>query len=357
MTKKTKITLITIGGGLIALALPKLGLFDGIVKTNEAVDTQREQQIQVRTYTVHSEKLGVRVTTVGTILSNEEVEIRSEISGRIDRLSFKEGSTVKQGELLLKINDTELKAQLLRGESHQELAEQQEERYRLLYEKNLVSKEEYDNAITNLNMAKAEAQLIEAQIYKTEIRAPFDGNIGLRYVSEGSYVTPTTLITTLQDIGIVKIDFSIPEKYAGTIKAGDKITFTVQRTSRTFTGAIYAIQPKIEPGTRTLRVRATSPNRDGALLPGALASVNVFMEEKHVLMIPSYALVPELKGQKVFLLKNGKAEPQSVDIGMRTDERLEVTQGLQAGDTLIISALLQLKPGMAVRSVAEGSKQ
>jgi len=346
-----------VGSGIIVLAIPKLGLFNGIVRTNETAGTQREQQIQVHTYTIHYEKLGDRVTTVGTILSNEEVEIRSEISGRIERLSFKEGGSVKQGETLLKINDTELKAQLLRAESRQELADRQGERNRLLYEKNLISKEEYDNTVTNLNMAKAEAQLIKAQIYKTEIRAPFDGNIGLRYVSEGSYVTPTILITTLQDIGTVKIDFSIPEKYAGTVNVGDKITFTVQRTPRTFTGTIYAIQPKIEPSTRTLRVRAKSQNRDGVLLPGALASVNVFMEEKPVLMIPSYALVPELKGQKVFLLKSGKAEPQSVDIGIRTDERIEVTQGLHAGDTLIISALLQLKPGMIVRAVAEGTKQ
>ncbi len=349
MTRKTKITFIVSGIVLVGLAIPKLVPFGKTDRTNGAGTNQRDQRLTVRTLVVQPERFSDRVETVGTILSNEEVEIRTEISGRIERLSFKEGGRVAKGQLLIKINDAELKAQLLRAESSLKLEEQREERIKSLYEKDLASKAEYDNVTTNLNLARAEAQLIRAQLAKTEIRAPFDGNIGLRFVSGGSYVTPTAVITTLQNLGVVKVDFAIPERYAGSFAIGDKISFTIQNSTRTFSGTVYAIQPKIDPVTRTLRLRALSPNKDGALLPGSLASVAVSLKEKRILMAPSYAVVPELKGHRVFLYKNGKAEQRNVETGIRTEDKLEITSGMSAGDTLITSAILQIRSGMPVQ--------
>jgi len=351
MSRKAKSVWLAVGAvvALIALALPKLGSLQGTAKTNATAAAPRDARMAVRTEILQAENLGDRIVTVGTILPNEEVEIRSEISGKIEQLYFKEGGRAKKGDLLLKLNDAELQAQLQRARYRQLMAEEQATRQRQLFGQKLASEQNNNNAENELNIAKADIQLIQAQIAKTEIRAPFGGMIGLRYVSAGGYLSPTTRITTLQDNHPVKIDFTVPEKYAGAIKIGDRIGFTVQGSAKKFPGDIYALEAKIDPTTRTLHLRALSPNPDGALIPGAFANVEVVMAEKATLMIPSFALIPELKGQRVFLYKNGKAESQPVEIGARTDERLEVTAGVQTGDTLITSAILQLRPGMPVR--------
>jgi len=353
MSKKSRNLWMVLGIALllILLALPKLLVRKGEGTNGAVAEAAGGQAMAVRMLTVKPEKLGDRIFTVGTILSNEEVEIRSEISGKVEKIFFKEGAPVKKGEVLLKINDAESQAQLMRTQYRQALAEQEAERKRQLFEQKLASEEEYEIAVNQLNIVKADIIIIQAQIAKTEIRAPFDGTIGLRHVSEGSYISPTTRITTLQDNQPVKIDFTIPEKYAAAVKKGDRIGFTVEGVARKFEGTVYAVEARIDAATRTMHLRALSPNSDGVLIPGAFANVEVVFKEKETLAIPAFALIPELKGQRVFLYKNGKAESQSVEIGTRTDERVEVTQGLAPGDTLITSALLQLRPGMTVRPV------
>lgn len=354
MSVKIKRVWLIVGAFIVlaALLLPKVGFLRGTSnKNNVAAGAPRDQRMAVRMQVIQAEKLGDKVMTVGTILSNEEVEIRSEISGKVEKIYFSEGGRVNKGEVLIKINDAEQRAQLARAQYRRSLAEQDAERRHQLFEKKLSSQEEYDIAVNQLNIAKAETQLIEAQIAKTEIRAPFNGTIGLRYVSEGSYITPTTRITTLQDYNSVKVDFTVPEKYASLIRKGDRISFTVEGVARKFAGTVYAVEAKIDPTTRTLHIRALSPNPNGVLIPGAFANVEVVLKEKETLTIPSFALIPELKGQRVFVYKNGKAESQSVEIGSRSDEFVEVTQGVQAGDTLITSGILQLRPGMAVQPV------
>lgn len=332
---------------LLLLALPKTGLLTKSPKAQP--ERPAERVMEVRAMIVRSEKVGGKVATVGTVLPSEEVEIRSEVSGKVERILFREGGRVKKGDVLVKINDAELRAQLARARAREDLARQQEERQRQLFEKNLTSKEEYDNALTNLNIARAEVQLIQAQLDKTEIKAPFDGALGLRFISEGSYITPTTLITTLQDTRTVKIDFAIPERYAGIVRVGDRIAFTTEHSAQPLTATVYAVEPKLEQQTRTLRMRARRSNADGALVPGAYSSVEMTLRERVAIMIPSYALVPELKGQKVFVYRNGRAEEQPVDVGLRTDATVEITKGLSAGDTLILSGILQLRSGVPVR--------
>lgn len=353
--KTKKALLLTVAAlALVALALPKIGAWQGPApKENANAATSRDPRLPVRLQVVQAEKLGERLTTVGTVLANEEIEIRSESSGKIEKIFFTEGGRVRKGDALLKINDAELQAQLQRAESRQNIAAEQAERQRQLYAQKLASDQAYKNAENELNIAKAEVQLIKAQIDKTELRAPFAGIIGLRYVSEGSFISPTTRIATLQDYHVVKIDFTIPEKYATSVRKGDRISFTVAGTTKKFDGTVYAVESQIDPATRTLRLRALSPNPDSALIPGAFANVEIVLQEKETLTIPAFALIPELKGHRVFLFKNGKAESQSVTIGLRSDERVEITKGLQAGDTLITSGILQLRSNMAVR-VAEG---
>lgn len=354
MSIKQKRALVLAGGGLvlIALVLPKITSSDGRSPSGRLgpAGGSADQRMQVQTEVVHAERIGGAVTAVGTLLSNEEVEVRSQVSGQIRSINFAEGRRISRGDLLVKINDDDLRAQLFRAESRLAIAEQQVERQRQLFEKQFVSQEEYNNVLNELNVAKADVQLIRAQIDKTEIRAPFDGAIGLRFVSEGSYISPATVITSLQDNSRMKVDFTIPEKYAGDIKVGDKITFRIQTRRDQFDGKIYSLDARLDETTRTLRVRALAPNPKGLLLPGSFATIDVSLNERETLTIPAFALIPELKGHKVFLYKGGIAESRSVEIGTRTDKRVEIIAGLQDGDTLITSAILQLRPGMPVQA-------
>lgn len=303
----------------------------------------------VETIVVHAEPMADRVTAIGTIRPNEEVQIRSEVAGKVDRVLFKEGARVARGDLLIKINDSELRAQLARATARLAIATTEADRQEHLYADSLVSQRDHSNAINEADVAKAEVQLIGAQLDKTEIRAPFDGVIGLRSVSDGSYVSPTAPIASLQDHTPVKIEFSVPERYAARIALGDRIAFTVEGVAKTFSGTIYAREAAIDAVTRALRVRATSPNEDGTLIPGAFANVEVVFAERQAISVPSFALIPELRGHRVFLLRGGKALSRSVEIGTRTDDKVEIVRGIEAGDTLITSAILQLKDGAPVK--------
>ncbi len=201
-----------------------------------------------------------------------------------------------------------------------------------------------------MNVLRSEVSLIKAQIDKTEIRAPFDGRVGLKYVSDGSYISPTTRIASLQSIDPIKIDFSIPERYAAKVEEGDEIRFTVQGTDEEFIGEIYAIEPKIDSETRTLQMRARSDNEDQLLKPGAFADLELNLETiQDARMIPTIALVPELQGQKVYLYREGEVVEQSVQTGIRTESMVQITDGVSFGDTILTTGLLQVRPGMQVQ--------
>lgn len=302
---------------------------------------------------LHSENLSDKVSAVGTIMPNERVDVRTEVSGRVAEIHFKEGGRVHKGERLIKIDDRELTAQLARAKSELAIAKKESERQTELYQQKVSSQREYDTAANNLGVAQAQFDLISVQITKTDIRAPFDGVVGLRSVSEGEFITPTTLITTLLEDHPVKLDFTVPERYAGSVRKGDVVHFTVEGSSRVFDATVYALQSLIDPETRSLGVRATSPNTDGALVPGAFAEVQVLMPARTAITVPSFALVPELQGQHVFLFRGGKADAVDVKTGLRTEDRVEITGGVAAGDTLITSGILQLKPGAPVTITTE----
>lgn len=349
MSKRKK---ILIGVGIIivllALAYPKIKP----LMSNDASGNPQQagpSALKVNAVTVQSDVVQDKIFTTGTILANEEVELRSEASGKITKISLEEGSQVKKGQLLLKINDSELQAQLTRAKYRLNLATEREDRQRKLLDKGGISQEDYDATLNEVNVLKSEVTLIEAQIEKTEVRAPFDGRVGLKYVSEGSYISPSTRIASLQDVNPVKIDFSVPERYVNTVEVGDKITFTVQGTDETFEGEIYAIEPRIDSQTRTLQIRARSENPKELLVPGAFADLELILDTvDDALMLPTMALVPELQGQKVYLYKDGTVAEQSVQTGIRTDKKVQITNGLQPGDTVLTTGLLQVRTGMPV---------
>ena len=307
----------------------------------------------VRIVVLKSERLADRVTSVGTVLPNERVDVRSEISGRVREIRFKEGGRVNKGDLLVKIDDSELRAQLARVQSQLLIAKKESDRQNDLYQQKVASQREHDNAVNNLGVAQAELDLIEAQLRKTDIRAPFSGVVGLRSVSEGGYVTPTSPITTLLEDHPVKVDFTVPERFAASVKKGDQVHFTVEGSTRVFNATVYALESIIDAATRTMGVRATSPNDDGALVPGAFAEVEVLFPERDAVTVPSFALVPELRGQRVFIYRDGKAQARSVKTGLRTEDRVEIVDGVAPGDTLITSGILQIKSGAPVTIATE----
>lgn len=215
----------------------------------------------------------------------------------------------------------------------------------------MISQEGYDLALNQRNVLRSELSVIEAQLVKTEIRAPFAGVIGLREVSPGSYLSPQTRIATLQDIDRVKLDFSVPEKYAARLSPGGSVSFLVKGSEQEFAGEIYAIEPSVDPDTRSLLLRARCPKPGRVLLPGAFADVRLVVERiDDAITVPSTAVIPELGGRKVFVLRDGQAVPRAVVTGIRTEDRVQVVSGLEPGELVITTAIQQLKSGLEVEA-------
>jgi len=295
---------------------------------------------------VSNQRMEDKILSTGTIIPNEEVEIRSEIAGRITSIGFKEGDYIRKGTVLIRINDADLQAQLQKLKYQEKLAEVNEERQKRLLEKEAISQRDYDISLTNLNSMNADIENLKAQIAKTVLKAPFDGTIGLRYVSEGSYTNNATRIATLTNVNPAKIDFSVPAKYANIVRKGTSITFTTEGGEEKYGGQVYAVEPKIDASTRTISLRATSPNGSRKLVPGAFARVEIVLSSKaNSIVVPTEAVIPNLKGHSVFVVRNNKAESVQVEIGARNDKTIEIIKGLSVGDTLITSGILQVKPG------------
>jgi membrane fusion protein, multidrug efflux system len=304
------------------------------------------RKVTVDVYVVSPGAFQNRISTTGTVLPNEEVELRSEISGRVTGINFKEGTHVKKGQLLLTVNDAEMRAQLQKLESNQKLYRDMEERQRTLLEKEYISAQEYDQVSNQLATATADIQALKATLAKAYVRAPFDGVIGLRQVSEGSYVSATTPIARIVDVSPVKIDFAIPGRYSQQVEAGDRITFTVEGMPQVYEASVYAVQPGIDPATRTLQVRALYDNKKEEVKPGAFVSVSLSLQDSDdAILIPTEAIIPEATGHKVFLSKNGKAVSKMVKIGQRSETMIQITEGVAPGDTIIRSGILQVRDG------------
>jgi len=306
--------------------------------------------VSVNIVVVQPQVLNNVIQSTGTVLANEEVEVRSEISGIIQKIAFKEGQKVQKGQLLASLNDDELQAQAERLAYTVKLNEQVESRQKQLLEREAISRQEYDIALADVNTIKADLQRVRAQIARYYIRAPFSGEIGLRYVSEGSYVSPTTQIASMQDIDRVKIDFTVPEKYSDLVQRGDSITFSVRGNERKYKANVYAVESRIDLATRSLRVRAMARNPDRTLIPGSFAKIELTLNRiPDAVLIPTEALIPELQGQKVYLFKNGRALPSPVKTGIRTSREIQITEGVSPRDSLIVTGLLQIKDSAQVK--------
>jgi len=297
-----------------------------------------------------AENFSNSLAIAGTIEANEQVDIRSEVSGLVTDIQFNEGTNVSKGKVLVKINDLELQAQLSQALTRQKLAMETEYRAGKLLEKEAISKEEYDVALSELRALQSQTQLIRAQLAKTLIRAPFSGKIGLRTISAGEYITPSSSIARLVSTNPVKILFSIPEKYAGTIKLNTPISFTVAGSNTPYSGTIYAIEPGIDMSTRTLQLKAKASNNNGELLPGSFAKIDLPLSNVNdAILIPTESIIPVLQGKKVYISSNGKAKEILVETGTRTDKSVLILSGLTIGDTVLTSGIMSLKNDIPVK--------
>jgi len=339
--KNLVIAIIVIAlGGMIAYRITK-----NKAESDKGNDKSgKKPATPVTFYVVKGQDFSNTISLSGSIEANEQIEIRSEVSGIVENIAFTEGSSVTKGQVLFKVNDIELRAQLAQAKTKESLASENERRAKLLLQKEAISQEEYDIASADYRTAKAQTQLIQAQIGKTTVRAPFSGKIGLRSISPGTYVTPTTLIAKLVSTNPLKITFSIPEKYATEINKNNTITFTVPNVKETFTAKIYALEPAIEATTRTLQIRALTDNSNGKLLPGTFANIELPLKNiKDAIIIPTEAIVPVQDGKKVFIASNGKAKEVKVETLTRTDKAVVITSGLKIGDTVLTSGVMSLK--------------
>ncbi len=291
------------------------------------------------------------IRAVGTLVANEEVDLTSETAGKVVKIYFKEGAHVKKGDLLAKINAEDIAAQLERAEQQIKLLAEQLERQRILLEKDAVSRESFDKLQTDYNMTAADISLYKARIEKTEIRAAFDGIVGFRYVSEGGFVQPGTKVARMVDNSSLKVEFSIPERYISLPLMGREVAFQIEGFPQLFKAKVYAIDPKVETKTRTIALRAHYDNKNELLLPGMFAAVTLITSQSsHAIQIPSEAIVPEMDGKSVWLVRNGKAIPTKIETGVRGELMVEVISGLVAGESVITTGLMQLRPNMAVNA-------
>jgi membrane fusion protein (multidrug efflux system) len=353
MNKKLRITITTLIILLIAgmIFYPKFKPFlVSKLKRQLTVGSplrQAQQKLFATGYILVPTQMSEFVKTTGTLRPDEEVDLSFETSGKIVNLNFKEGTRVKKGDLLAKINDRPLQAQLQKLLAQKKLSEGKEFRQRSLLDRDAISQESYDQIQTELQTTEADINLIRARISETELRAPFDGTIGLRYLSEGAYATSSTIIARLIKISPIKIEFSLSEKYGSEVKIGFPITFIIDGSN--YNASVYAIDPKIDINTRTIVLRALYPNKNEELKPGRYTDIIMKLSQiDSAIAIPTEALIAEMEGEKVFIYKSGKASSVKVTTGLRTESKIQITSGLKFGDTLLITGILQLRQSLPI---------
>jgi membrane fusion protein (multidrug efflux system) len=209
---------------------------------------------------------------------------------------------------------------------------------------------EHERVKSELELVDAQSASLGVTLARTTVRAPFAGRLGLRKVSEGALPSPSTVLVTLQDDSRIKVDFSLPERYASLVAVDQELRFRVAGNGKVFLAKVSAIEPVIDAESRSLRVRGITDNPDGELVVGAFVNVELALQsERGALLVPSIAVIPSLRGHGVWVAKEGKATLVEVELGVRTETEVEITKGLVAGDTVLTTGLLRLRPGAAVK--------
>ena len=282
----------------------------------------------------------------GTSLSEEMIELHPEISGRLTYLNIPDGAEVKEGSVLAKINDADLQAQLEQQKVQLDLAVKTEQRLRELLTVNGINQSDYDAALSQVNTINANIKVLNAQIDKTVVRAPFSGRLGLRMVSPGAYVTPQTLLGTLEESENIKIDFTVPEFYAKLARVGYTVFIQTNESDEKKTAVISAVEPQINVETRNIKVRARLKSSN--ISPGTFVKVLLNKDEEGI-VVPSNALIPDASSNQVIVIKKKKAVFVKVETGIRNADVVELLNGVNSGDTIVVSGVLFVRPNTFVK--------
>lgn len=306
--------------------------------------------VTVKVQVMQAEPYAQQIRLSGSLVAGEAVQLVTESAGKVALLDIREGQLVKKGQLLLRLNNDDLQAQLQKQEALLKELQQREKRQAALLAQKGISEQEYERVVAELTSLQADVAITKAQIAKTEIRAPFSGRIGIRYISEGAFVGPNTRIADLVNDATMYVDFGIPEKYATKVQPGLEVNLQVSQHPDTFQARLMALEARIDPTTRTQMARAVLSNATGKLVAGSFAKVILTLSKiDQALLLSSTAVVPDMNSKKVFVVKNGKAESVIINTDDRDDSRVLVRSGLAVGDTVVISGILKLRPGSDVK--------
>jgi membrane fusion protein (multidrug efflux system) len=336
---------------IIALTLPGCG---GKDKKSAAELQQsgsaKQPPVSVDAVIIRTQTFVTDIEVPGTLLANESTEIHPEVSGRLVQLNVKEGAFVSQGALLAKLYDGDLQAQKRKLEVQLKISEQTEKRQSELLKIQGISQQEYDLSLLQVHNLNADIDIINEAIRKTEIRSPFSGKLGFKNISPGAFVTPVTIISTVSQVSLMKLQFTVPEKYSSQIKNGQNIDFTVDGSVKTYHANVSATEVYIEENTRSLSVRAIVKSPDNFLVPGVFAKVKIELgKNEQAIMIPTEAVVPQGRKKQIYQFKNGKAMAMDITTGVRDSSKIQVLSGLNLGDTVITTGLLFLRTGSDVK--------
>lgn len=319
-------------------------------ESKKTTDASKMGPLSVEAIVIKPSSVSESIEVAGNILPFEMTEIRSEISGRVIGLNFKEGTPVAGNALLVKLFDGDLQAQLKKLQVQLKIAEKTEERQRELLKINGISQQDYDLSLLQVNNIKADIELTQVNISKTEIKAPYAGRIGLRNISLGAYITPSNIITSISQVDRKKISFSIPEKYSNDIRQGMNISFGIEGYDGVFTANILATESVIEAESRNLKVLATVNDGSNKLVPGSFAKVSLTLSQKgDAVIIPTQSIIPSARAKQVVLYRNGTPEFVNVTTGIRGSETIQVIEGINPGDTLVTTGLLFIRKDSKIK--------
>jgi membrane fusion protein (multidrug efflux system) len=334
--------------GTIGLAIVMLACQS---KAPEAKSVKQQlSDLKVDAFVVNPSILDQSITISGTLKPFEETVIMPEVSGRVVAINLQEGKTVKRGTVLVELFNEDLKAQLRKSQAQLQIAEETLKRQNELIKVSGISQSDYDQAQLQVKSISADIEVLNVQIGRTKIKAPFDGSVGLRNVSLGAQVSTNTALVTLREVDKLKLDFSVPEKYSSEIKPGIKVQFTIQGDEQKYDAEVMASEQGIDYTNRNLKVRAIVDIPSPLLVPGAFATVELRLKQiEKALLIPTQAIIPQEKDKRVIVASNGKAKFVIVKTGIRNASRIDVISGINPGDTIITTGLLFLKPGSILK--------
>src|ERR1035437_4816239 len=348
MKKKTSVW-IAIFIVLLVVFFVKVGFTKSSDKSKNPNQKEKIQK-KVDAYVVNPSLLINEIQVSGSLLAFDAVDLKNEVAGRVVRVNLPEGKFVKKGILLVKLFDDDLQATLKKQQTQLAIQQQILNRQSELLKVSGISQNDYEQTILSVNSIKADIEVQRTLIRKTEVLAPFDGVIGLRNVSVGDIVTRSMLLSTIRTENKIKVDFSVPEKYSGDIKTGMKVKFTMDNQLNQFDATVIATEHGIDNSTRNLKVRALVNSKSDKLLPGAFTNVLLRLSEnKNALLIPTQSIIPQETNKSIIVARNGKAHFIIVKTGIRQSSNIEITEGIQKGDTVITSGILFLKEGTKLK--------